>query len=63
MGPLIDTEPPAKKNENGEREKAKREEDLRPWIKGMKLWLNEQAADAAAALEHSRMEDDYATSE
>lgn len=64
LGPLITSDPVPRRNEHGEREKAKREEDLRPWIAGMKLWLHEQATDAESALEHARVEDDAeATSE
>lgn len=48
LGPLIDVEPPGRKavaaNEGGE-QKTRREEDLRPWIEGMKIWLQEQITD------------------
>lgn len=37
LGPLVDAEP---RRDTGE--KRGREEDLRPWIEGMKTWLREQ---------------------
>jgi len=48
LGPLLDAEPTGRRSaattENGEH-KTRREEDLRPWIEGMKIWLQEQITD------------------
>jgi hypothetical protein len=52
LGPLVDAEPAggrrgaANATEGEQQQQRKgREEDLRPWIEGMKIWLQEQITD------------------
>lgn len=53
LGPLAETDPKGRHDPNN-KDKPKRDEDLRPWIQNMKRWLQEQIGDTSRFSERER---------